>query len=676
MEIDRGTRIDEIACSNGINGNIIAAKVDGRAVDLSRQLENDCSLAWVSVDSPDGLDVLRHSTAHLMAQAVQSLFPGTQVTIGPTIEDGFYYDFKRDQAFTPEEIKKIESRMEEIAKSNLKVTREEMPKGQAIELFRRMGEDYKVAILEDIPDEVVSLYRQGDWVDLCRGPHVPSTGVLKAFKLTGVAGAYWRGNEKNEMLQRIYGTAWPTKQALKEYLRLVEEAKKRDHRKLGQELGLFMISDAIGPGLPIWLPKGAMVRSILERYIVDIERSMGYQHVNTPQLARVDLYKRSGHWDHFKDNMYPPMEFESKEELVLRPMNCPHHITIYKHGLHSYRDLPIRLAELGTMYRYERSGALSGLSRVRAMTLNDAHIFCLPEQIQAETVAVLRLIQRVYRDFGFKDYWYRLSLRNPNDKANFVDNDGMWDRAEAYLRQALTEVGVPFKEAVGEAAYYGPKIDVQLNDVLGHSETLSTVQLDFYLPERFELEYVDRDGQYKRPVMIHRGVISTMERMMAFLIEHYAGNFPLWLAPVQIKVVTVTDQQLDYARKVSAELKDAGWRVELDGRNEKLGYKIREAQLAKIPYAIVIGDKEVAGSDRGAAPARRREPGADGVWRFQRQAACRGCRRNGRSIEIMRSNEEWRCPIAREARINHQIRAREVRVIGRQGRAARRYAVA
>ncbi|HJU64006.1 MAG TPA: threonine--tRNA ligase, partial [Candidatus Binatia bacterium] len=435
--------------------------------------------------------------------------------------------------------------------------------------------------------------RQGDWVDLCRGPHVPSTAAIKAFKLTGVAGAYWRGDEKNEMLQRIYGTAWPTKQALKEHLRLLEEAKKRDHRKLGQELGLFMISDAVGPGLPIWLPKGAMVRSILERYIVDIERSMGYQHVNTPQLARVDLYKQSGHWDHFKKNMYPPMQLESKEELVLRPMNCPHHIAIYKHGLHSYRDLPVRLAELGTMYRYERSGALSGLSRVRAMTLNDAHIFCLPEQIQTETVAVLRLIQRVYRDFGFQDYWYRLSLRNRMDKANFVDNDDMWDRAEAYLRQALNEVGVPFKEAVGEAAYYGPKIDVQLNDVLGHSETLSTVQLDFYLPERFELEYVDRDGHYKRPVMIHRGVISTMERMMAFLIEHYAGNFPLWLAPVQVKVVTVTDEQLDYARKVSAELKDAGWRVELDERNEKLGYKIREAQLAKIPYAVVIGAKEV-----------------------------------------------------------------------------------
>ena len=603
VEVRRGTRIDEIGSGHRADGDIIAAKVDGRPVDLNRPVDQDCFLEWISIDSPDGLDVLRHSTAHLMAQAVQSLFPGTQVTIGPTIEDGFYYDFKRDRAFTAEELEKIEARMAEIAQSNLKVSREEMPKSKAIELFRNMGEDYKVAILEEIPDETVSLYRQGDWVDLCRGPHVPSTGAIKAFKLTGVAGAYWRGNEKNEMLQRIYGTSWPTKQALKEHLRLLEEAKKRDHRKLGQELGLFMISDAIGPGLPVWLPKGAVVRSILERYIVDLERSLGYQHVNTPQLARVDLYKRSGHWDHFKDNMYPLMEFENKEELVLRPMNCPHHIVIYQHGLHSYRDLPIRLAELGTMYRYERSGTLSGLSRVRAMTLNDAHIFCLPEQIQSEAVGVLRLIERVYRDFGFKDYWYRLSLRNSKDKANFVDNDAMWDKAESYLRQALSEVGVAYKEAVGEAAYYGPKIDVQLNDVLGHSETLSTVQLDFYLPERFELEYVDKDGQYKRPVMIHRGVISTMERMMAFLIEHHAGNFPLWLAPVQIKIVTVTDQQLDYARRIFMELKAGGWRVELDERNEKLGYKIREAQLAKIPYAVVIGDKEVQAQT--VAPRRR-----------------------------------------------------------------------
>jgi threonyl-tRNA synthetase len=603
IEVRPGIRIDEIIDSAGFEKNFIAAKVDGRAVDLKHAVEKDCALEWISLDSAEGLDILRHSTAHLMAEAVQSLFPGTQVTIGPTIEDGFYYDFKRDKAFSPEELEQIEKRMQELSKANATITREEMPRAQAIEMFRKMGEDYKVEILEGIPDETVSLYRQSDWVDLCRGPHLPSTGWVKAFKLTGVAGAYWRGNEKNEMLQRIYGTAWDTRENLKDYLRRVEEAKKRDHRKLGQELGLFMVSEAIGPGLPLLLPKGAMIRSILERYIVDLERSVGYQHVSTPQLARVDLYKQSGHWEHFKNNMYPPMEFENKEELVLRPMNCPHHIIIYKHELRSYRDLPIRLAELGTMYRYERSGTLSGLSRVRAMTLNDAHIFCLPEQIQAEAVGVLQLIERVYRNFGFKDYWYRLSLRDPKDKVNFVDNDAMWEKAESHLRQALKEVGVPYKEALGEAAYYGPKIDVQLNDVLGHSETLSTVQLDFYLPERFELEYVDKDGQYKRPVMVHRGVISTMERMMSFLIEHYAGNFPLWLAPVQLKIVTVTDQQLEYAKEVFKELRDSGWRVELDGRNEKLGYKIREAQLAKIPYTVVIGDKEVEA--RTVAPRRR-----------------------------------------------------------------------
>jgi threonyl-tRNA synthetase len=603
VDVRPGTRIDEIAATARVKKDIVAARVDDRIVDLSRVLEKDSKLEWVSAESADGLDTLRHSTAHLMAQAVQSLFPGTQVTIGPTIENGFYYDFKRSEAFSPEQLESIEKRMQELIKADLRIVREEMSRHEAIELFRKMGEDYKVEIIEGIPDEKVSLYRQGDWVDLCRGPHVPSTGAIKAFKLTGVAGAYWRGNEQNEMLQRIYGTSWDTRDNLKDYLRRVEEARKRDHRKLGHELGLFMVSDAIGPGLPLLLPKGAMIRSILERYIVDLERSMGYQHVNTPQLARVDLYKQSGHWEHFKNNMYPPMEFENKEELVLRPMNCPHHIIIYKHELRSYRDLPFRLAELGTMYRYERSGALSGLSRVRAMTLNDAHIFCLPEQIQAEAVGVLRLIERVYRNFGFRDYWYRLSLRDPKDKAKFVDNDAMWEKAESHLRQALKEVGVAYKEAIGEAAYYGPKIDVQLNDVLGHSETLSTVQLDFYLPERFELEYVDKDGQYKRPVMVHRGVISTMERMMSFLIEHYAGNFPLWLAPVQLKIVTVTDHQLDYAKKVSEELRALGWRVELDSRNEKLGYKIREAQLAKVPYAVVIGDKEVEAQI--VAPRRR-----------------------------------------------------------------------
>ena len=603
IEVASGQKIQEVASSQGINRNVIAAKLDGAPVDLDRALSRDCSLDWISMNSPEGVDILRHSTAHLMAQAVQSLFPGTQVTIGPTIEDGFYYDFRREKSFAPEEIEKIEARMRELATLDLKVTREEMPREQAIGLFRGLGEEYKVEILREIPEQTVSLYRQGDWIDLCRGPHVPSTGVIRAFKLTGVAGAYWRGDEKNEMLQRIYGTSWPTEEALREHLRLLEEAKKRDHRRLGKELGLFMVSDAIGPGLPLWLPKGAIVRSILERYIVDLERSLGYQHVYTPQLARVELYQRSGHWDHFKDNMYPPMLFEDKEELVLRPMNCPHHIMMYQHELHSYRDLPLRIAELGTMYRYERSGVLSGLSRVRAMTLNDAHIFCTPEQIQSEAVGVLRLIEQVYRDFGFTDYWHRLSLRDPKDRAKFVDSDAMWDNAESCLRHALSEVGVVYKEALGEAAYYGPKIDVQLNDVLGHGETVSTVQLDFYLPERFGLEYVDTDGQRKRPVMIHRGVVSTMERMMAFLIEHYAGNFPLWLAPVQVKVMTVTDQQKEYAQKVFEDLTRGGWRAQLDDRNEKLGYKIRQVQGERVPYAVVIGDREVR--DQTVSPRRR-----------------------------------------------------------------------
>ena len=603
IEVASGQKIQEVASSQGINRNVIAAKLDGAPVDLNRALSRDCSLDWISMNSPEGVDILRHSTAHLMAQAVQSLFPGTQVTIGPTIEDGFYYDFRREKSFAPEEIEKIEARMRELATLDLKVTREEMPREKAIELFHRLGEEYKVEILREIPEETVSLYRQGDWLDLCRGPHVSSTGVIRAFKLTGVAGAYWRGDEKNEMLQRIYGTSWPTEEALREHLRLLEEAKKRDHRRLGKELGLFMVSDAIGPGLPLWLPKGAIVRSILERYIVDLERSLGYQHVYTPQLARVELYQRSGHWDHFKDNMYPPMLFEDKEELVLRPMNCPHHIMMYQHELHSYRDLPLRIAELGTMYRYERSGVLSGLSRVRAMTLNDAHIFCTPEQIQSEAVGVLRLIEQVYRDFGFTDYWHRLSLRDPKDRAKFVDSDAMWDNAESCLRHALSEVGVAYKEALGEAAYYGPKIDVQLNDVLGHGETVSTVQLDFYLPERFGLEYVDTDGQRKRPVMIHRGVVSTMERMMAFLIEHYAGNFPLWLAPVQVKVMTVTDQQKEYAQKVFEDLTRGGWRAQLDDRNEKLGYKIRQVQGERVPYAVVIGDREVR--DQTVSPRRR-----------------------------------------------------------------------
>jgi threonyl-tRNA synthetase len=544
--------------------------------------------------SQEFLDALRHSCAHVMAQAVQELFPGTKISIGPAIENGFYYDFDSPHRFTEEDFPKIEKRMHEIAQGNHPFKGREISFEEAKKFWETRGEKYKVEILEGLQGQKITHYQHDSYTDLCRGGHLESTQLLRHFKLLSVAGAYWRGDEKNAMLQRIYGTAWATKEDLEKHLKMLEEAKARDHRKLGTELRLFTISDRIGPGLPLWLPKGATIRSIIERYIVDLERSLGYQHVYSPALARVELYKQSGHWDHFKENMYPAMQFENKEELVLRPMNCPHHIMIYKNDLHSYRDLPLRIAELGTMYRYERSGVLSGLSRVRAMTLNDAHIFCLPDQIRSEATAVLRLIERVYKDFGFKDYWFRLSLRDPADKIKYVDNPAMWDKAERLLKEALSEVGVPFKEAAGEAAYYGPKIDVQLHDALGHSETLSTLQLDFYLPERFDLEYVGKDGARERPVMIHRGIVSTMERMTAFLIEHYAGNFPLWLSPVQVKILTLTDAEEGPARALEEHLLAAGLRTSLDLRAEKISAKIRDAQLEKIPYMIILGPKDVA----------------------------------------------------------------------------------
>ncbi len=544
--------------------------------------------------SQESLDALRHSCAHVMAQAVQELFPGTKITIGPAIENGFYYDFDSPHRFAEEDFETIEKRMHEIAGKNHAFAGKELSFEESKKFWEARGEKYKLEILDGLKGQKITHYTHDNYTDLCLGGRLPTTAGIRHFKLLSVAGAYWRGDEKNAMLQRIYGTAWITKEDLENHLKMLEEAKARDHRKLGAELGLFAISEKIGPGLPLWLPKGALIRSILERYIVDLERSLGYQHVYTPALARVDLYKQSGHWDHFKDNMYPTMQFENKEELVLRPMNCPHHIIIYKHELHSYRDMPLRIAELGTMYRYERSGVLSGLSRVRAMTLNDAHIFCLPDQIQAETVSTLKLIERVYKDLGFKNYWFRLSLRDPKDKTKYVDNNEMWEKAERFLREALTEVGVSYKEAVGEAAYYGPKIDVQLNDVMGHSETLSTVQLDFYLPERFDLEYVDKGGKRERPVMIHRGVVSTMERMTAFLIEHYAGNFPLWLSPVQVKILTLTDGEIEPAKALNDQLSAAGLRVALDLRPEKINAKIRDAQIEKIPYMVILGPRDVA----------------------------------------------------------------------------------
>ena len=595
VDVRPGTRVVELAQSAGAK-NLIAAKIDGNPVDLNRTLERDCAVDWIVPDSADGLDVLRHSTAHLMAQAVQSLFPGTQVTIGPTIDDGFYYDFKRSEAFSPEELAKIEQRMQELAKANLKITREELPRAEAIELFRKMGEDYKVEIIEGVNDETVSLYRQGDWVDFCRGPHVPSTGAIKAFKLTGVAGAYWRGDEHNEMLQRIYGTSWHSKDALNEHLRLLEEAKKRDHRRLGKELDLFSFHP-IAPASPFFHPKGATVYNELIAYIRRLYVRYGYDEVITPQILDVDLWRRSGHYDHYRDSMY--FTEVDERQFGVKPMNCPGHTFVYAAKKRSYRDLPLRIADFGRLHRYERSGVTAGLTRVRSFAQDDAHIFCAPEQIEAEISSLIKMLREVYRTFQFTDMQVKLSTR-PKD---FIGDVAIWDKAEAALGQALNKEGIDYQVNPGDGAFYGPKIDFVVLDALKRGWQLATMQLDFNMPERFDLAYTASSGSEARPVMIHRALLGSIERFMGILIEHCAGAFPLWLAPVQLKVLTVTDEQKEYATRVFEQLRDAGWRVELDGRNEKLGYKIREAQLAKIPYAVVIGDKEVAG--QLVAPRRR-----------------------------------------------------------------------
>ncbi|HKS70728.1 MAG TPA: threonine--tRNA ligase, partial [Ktedonobacterales bacterium] len=539
------------------------------------------------------LQRMRHSAAHVLAEAVQDLYPGTKFAIGPAIEDGFYYDMELPGPITPEDFAAIEARMRESIKANHPFVHSEWPREQALQYFRERNQPYKVELIEGLPGETVGIEVQGPFLDLCRGQHVASTGEIGPFKLMRVAGAYWRGDEHRPMLTRVYGTAFPAQEELDEHLERLEEARRRDHRRIGKDLELFMISDEIGAGLPLWLPKGATVRRLLEDYIVDVERRAGYQHVYTPNLAKLDLYKTSGHWEHYHDTMYPPMEMESGEELVLRPMNCPHHIQIYKSKMRSYRDLPIRIAELGTMYRLEKSGELSGLSRVRAMTLNDAHIFCTPEQMLGEFIKVVRMIEETYRVMGFEHYTYRLSLRDPNDHVKFVDNETMWQQSEAALRQALDQLGVEYYEGIGDAAFYGPKLDVQVANVLGKEETISTVQLDFTLPERFNLEYIGEDGQPHRPVMIHRGVLSTMERFVAFLIENYAGNFPLWLAPVQAVVIPISDERHgEYAERVRAALEAAGLRAEVDLRKERMNAKVRDAQLQKVPYMLVVGDKE------------------------------------------------------------------------------------
>lgn len=597
-EFPKGVTTEEIAASisPGLKKKAVAGKLNDEMIDLVTPIEEDGAVSIITLDSEDGLYILRHSTAHLLAQALKRLYKDVKVElgIGPVIENGFYYDIDMEEAITVEDFKKIEKEMQKIVNENLEIVRHEVPRAEAIRRFEEIGDELKLDLINDLPeDAVISIYEQGEFFDLCRGVHLPSTGKIKVFKLLSVAGAYWRGDSNNKMLQRIYGTAFVKKAELDEHLRMLEEAKERDHRKLGKELKLFTNSQKVGQGLPLWLPKGATIRRIIERYIVDKEASLGYDHVYTPVLGSRELYETSGHWNHYRDGMFPSMEMDN-EELVLRPMNCPHHMMVYKNDIHSYRELPIRIAELGTMHRYEMSGALSGLQRVRGMTLNDAHIFVRPDQIKEELKRVVNLTLEVYKDFGLENYSFRLSYRDPADTKKYYADDEMWEKAQGMLKEAMDEMGLDYYEAEGEAAFYGPKLDVQVRTALGKDETLSTVQLDFLLPERFELAYVGEDGKQHRPVVIHRGVVSTMERFVAFLIEEYKGAFPTWLAPVQAQVIPVSPQvHLDYAKKVQDELRRAGIRVELDTREEKIGYKIREAQMQKIPYMLVVGDNEV-----------------------------------------------------------------------------------
>lgn len=592
---DKGTTTEDIAqsISPGLRKKAVAGKFNGQLVDLTKPLETDGSIEIVTPGSEEALEVLRHSTAHLMAHAIKRLYGNVKFGVGPVIEGGFYYDFDIDQNISSDDFEQIEKTMKQIVNENMKIERKVVSRDEAKELFS--NDEYKLELIDAIPeDENVTLYSQGDFTDLCRGVHVPSTAKIKEFKLLSTAGAYWRGDSNNKMLQRIYGTAFFDKKELKAHLQMLEERKERDHRKIGKELELFTNSQLVGAGLPLWLPNGATIRREIERYIVDKEVSMGYDHVYTPVLANVDLYKTSGHWDHYQEDMFPPMQLDETESMVLRPMNCPHHMMIYADKPHSYRELPIRIAELGTMHRYEASGAVSGLQRVRGMTLNDSHIFVRPDQIKEEFKRVVNMIIDVYKDFGFEDYSFRLSYRDPEDKEKYFDDDDMWNKAENMLKEAADELGLSYEEAIGEAAFYGPKLDVQVKTAMGKEETLSTAQLDFLLPERFDLTYIGQDGEHHRPVVIHRGVVSTMERFVAFLTEETKGAFPTWLAPKQVQIIPVNvDLHYDYARQLQDELKSQGVRVSIDDRNEKMGYKIREAQMQKIPYQIVVGDKEV-----------------------------------------------------------------------------------
>jgi len=586
--LQKGARVYDLAAAigTGLAKAALAGKINGNLVDLSALLPDGAHVEIITGKSPEALEIIRHSTSHLMAQAVKSLFPKAKVTIGPAIETGFYYDFDVDPPFTPEDLEKIEEKMRQLAGTGLVVERQELTKSEAVKLFREMGENYKVEIIEALDTEKVSLYRQGDFIDLCRGPHLPSTSFCRAFKLTSIAGAYWRGDEKNKMLQRIYGTAFADKKELDAYLERLEEAKRRDHRKLGKELDLFSFSDEVGAGLVIWHPKGAMLRTIIEDFERKEHFKRGYDIVVGPQILKTELWQRSGHYDHYRENMYFT-EVEG-QGYGIKPMNCLAHMMIYKTQLRSYRDLPLRFFELGTVHRHERAGVLHGLLRVRGFTQDDAHIICTPEQLDGEIKGVISFVNDVMAIFGF-DYEMELSTRPEKS----IGSDEDWERATNALLGALKDSGRAFEINEGDGAFYGPKIDIKLRDALDRRWQCATIQCDFTLPERFELTYVDADGERKRPVMVHRVILGAIERFIGVLIEHFTGNFPVWLSPVQATVLTVTDNQVPYAQQAFEELRKAGIRVQKDFRNEKLGFKIREAQLQKIPYMLVIGDKEV-----------------------------------------------------------------------------------
>ena len=562
---------------------------------MIRTIQKDGSIKDLDENNEELKKIFWHTTSHILAQAVKRLYPDVKLGIGPAIENGFYYDFRVEKPFTEEDLNKIEEEMKKIVKEDLVLERSVLSREEAIKLMEEKNEPYKVQLIKELPEgETISFFKQGEFIDLCAGPHINRTGKVKAIKLLNTSSAYWKGNQENDSMQRIYGISFPKASQLEEHLKLLEEAKQRDHRKIGKDLELFMTHELVGSGLPMYLPNGATIRRLLERYIQDKEIELGYSHVYTPSLANVQLYKTSGHWDHYKDDMFPAMKLDN-EEIVLRPMNCPHHMLIYKYKTRSYKDLPIRIGELANDFRYENSGAVCGLERVRQMCQNDAHLFVRPDQIKEEVGNVLKLIKEVYqKDFGFAEssFKYRLSLRDKNNKQKYIDNDEMWETAEAQLRAILTDMKIDFYEAEGEAAFYGPKIDIQIKTALNHDVTIPTCQLDFALPERFDLTYVGEDNKEHRPVVIHRAILGSSDRFISFLIEETKGAFPLWLSPIQVKILPITDSQMDYAIELKQKLKSRKIRVELDDSNEKIGYKIRKAQLEKVPYMLVLGAKE------------------------------------------------------------------------------------